>query len=96
MPTKALTLACLCLTSIWFAGCARSVERAPVAAPRLDPPPTALVEPCARPAPLPDRAMTRAEAAKGWARDRINLATCADRHSALSTFIADRDGRLTP
>jgi hypothetical protein len=53
---------------------------------RLDPPPAALVVPCALPQRLLVRALTEAEVVVHWRRDRTALTDCVARHAALAEW----------
>lgn len=66
----------LCL----LAACSASV---PV---EVQPPPAALVEPCALPLALPVRDATQAEIERWWGADRSALRNCADRHGLLARW----------
>lgn len=63
---------------------------------RLDPPPPSLVQACARPVALPERALTAAEVESLWARDAAALIQCGLEKAALISFYRDRDSRLDP
>lgn len=49
----------------------------------VEPPPAALVEPCAEPQGIAVRALTEAEVVIAWRRDRSALTACGERHDAL-------------
>lgn len=71
MPT-----ACLCL----LAACGGSTYGdVPLPGDRL-------LEPCAAPAVLPDRALTQAEVERWWGRDRTTLRDCAGRQALLVSW----------
>src|SRR5215203_5745609 len=53
-----------------------------------------LLRPCAEPQQLPRRAISRSEVVRAWARDRVSLADCGDRHDAVVQFYAERDAGL--
>ena len=74
MPRPFLTL-CACLLS----GCAASTFADPVL-----PPQASLMQPCAAPVPLPDRALSDQEIEVLWGRDRSALRDCAARQAALT------------
>ena len=46
--------------------------------------PQSLKQACAGVVAIPDKDLTVAEASRLWAKDRVSLAICAKRHSALS------------
>lgn len=53
-----------------------------------------LLEPCAGPQQLPNRAIRRSEAARAWGRDRAALVECGERHDAVVTYYQERDSGL--
>jgi hypothetical protein len=64
------------------------------APPTLDPPSAALAQPCASPVSLAEGDLSAGEVASGWARDRVSLVRCRDRHGALVEFYESRDAAL--
>ena len=66
----------------------------PPVAPRLAKPDSVLVQKCAGPVDIGDKALTQADVERLWISDRQRLLTCVRRHLALRDFYADRDGRL--
>jgi len=52
----------------------------------VEAPSAALFARCDRPLLIPERAITQAEAERFWIRDRLALATCADRQAALAAY----------
>ena len=74
MRNSLLAFACL-LTGC---GASTSVE--------VLPPPPSLIEPCALPVDLPDRALDDREIEIHWGRDRSALRACGGRHAALATY----------
>ncbi len=63
--------------------------------PRLDPPPSGLIEACQRPIVLPDRELTQGEVEFFWINDRERLIRCGYKLQQLIEYYADRDRRLT-
>ena len=49
--------------------------------------PDALTLSCARPVPLPPTGLDAGTVARFWGRDRVALATCVDRHAALTEHV---------
>lgn len=62
--------------------------------PTLDPPPAALEQSCASPVNLAEGGLTSGQVTGLWARDRVSLARCRDRHGALVQFYQTRDAGL--
>jgi len=52
-------------------------------------PDEAILRLCARPARITADADTQAEQERLWRRDRLNLASCADRHALVVGYIRD-------
>lgn len=63
--------------------------------PRLTKPDSALVQKCAGPIDIGDKALTQADVERLWISDRQRLLTCIGRHLALRDFYADRDAGLS-
>lgn len=55
---------------------------------------TALTDRCPAPVFLGEDALSQSEVEAFWSIDRANLVRCTDRHSALNTFIQERDNGL--
>lgn len=63
-------------------GCAGSTvlpESDSIRIPRLD---SSIASPCKDPVKIPERNVTRSEAEKLWARDRVSLVKCGVKHKA--------------
>lgn len=81
MPVLGLSA---CATSTQFVSQAPQLDRAPVA----------LTQPCASPTALAEGGLNAGEVAGAWARDRVSLVRCRDRHGALAEFYVSRDAAL--
>jgi hypothetical protein len=57
-------------------------------------PPPDLVRPCRSPGALAKGALSAGAVERAWAKDRVSLAVCRDRHGALVHFYAERDAGL--
>ena len=57
-------------------------------------PPADLVLPCGLAQLLPSGGLTQAQVERAWARDRVALKVCRDRHGALVAFYEGRDRAL--
>jgi hypothetical protein len=69
-------------------------SRQSVIKPALAKIPESLRQPCQTAAALPERAMTGADVARFWAKDRLSLADCSNRHTALSGAVIALEGQV--
>lgn len=72
----------LLLPACLLTGCAGSIAANPPA------PPPSLTLACAAPVALPERAMSDRDVEIFWGRDRTALRACAERHGALTDWVA--------
>lgn len=54
--------------------------------------PESLMQPCADPVSLPERPLTSAETARGWASDRLALVECRNSKTALVGAVRAQKG----
>lgn len=76
-----------------LSGCATSTQFVSQA-PTLEPPPASLERPCASPVELAEGNLSAGDVTGQWARDRVSLVRCRDRHGALVQFYRARDAAL--
>jgi len=58
-------------------------------------PEQAVLEPCAGPVLLPDRALEDLETEAFWRRDRIRLVDCRDKHKILAAYATAVQAEIT-
>jgi hypothetical protein len=90
-----LTRLMLAACALPLASCASSTRSvvspaAPLVAPE------ALTRRCAAPANLPMGSLEARRVFRFWARDRLALAVCLDRHAALAAFIDTQAAQAPP